>query len=185
MLAGTPITTTVTIVDDNYYGKLQFSAPSYNVNEEGGHITIPVVRLGGSSETLSVNYSTTDGSATAGTDYLPTNGAVVFNPGEMTKTIAVTVLGDMLNEATEFLGVVLGNPVNVTLGESQGIGVITDDDLFPTLSIADASVLEGNGGTNNILFTVTLNPVSGQRAFGGGRRRNSDSLSGIELHGCA
>src|SRR5262249_51618686 len=69
-----------------------------------------------SIQTISVNYATTDTTATGGSDFAPTNGLVVFNPGETTKTIAVTVLGDNINEATEFFGVVLTNPVNVTLG---------------------------------------------------------------------
>jgi len=57
--------------------------------------------------------------------------------------------------------VALSNPTNVTFGNVQGTGTIVDDDPLPTLSISDASVIEGNSGTTNMLFTVTVSPVSG------------------------
>jgi len=108
-----------------------------------------------SIQTISVNYTTTNITALAGSDFVPTNGLVVFSPGEITKSIAVTVLGDNLNERQSFW-VVLSNPANVTLGNSQGTGTILDNDPLPTLSVSDASVVEGNSGTTNMLFTVTL-----------------------------
>ena len=115
-----------------------------------------------SSQIITVGYVTTDITATAGSDYRLTNGSVIFNPGQTTKTIMVTVLGDNLSESTEFYGVVLTNLVNVTAGVSQGLGTITDDDPLPSLSISDGSISEGNSGTNNMQFTVTISPLSGQ-----------------------
>src|SRR6266481_5698903 len=94
--------------------------------------------------------------ATAGSDYVATNGTVAFAPGQTAKTVVVTVLGDNLSEATEFFGVALSNPTNVTLGNVQGTGTIVDEDPLPTLSISDASMIEGNSGTTKMLFTVTV-----------------------------
>jgi len=55
----------------------------------------------------------------------------------------------------------LTNPGNATISDAQGVGTITDDDGAPTLSINDATVTEGNTGTTNATFTVTLSSASG------------------------
>src|ERR1044071_9377129 len=133
-----------------------------------------------SSQTISVNYATTDITATGGSDYVATNGTVVFTPGQTAKTVVVTVLGDNLSEATEFFGVALSNPTNVTLGNVQGTGTIVDDDPLPTLSINDASVVEGNSGTTNMLFTVSVSPVSGQAITLNFATANGSALAGSD-----
>src|SRR5206468_10303570 len=133
-----------------------------------------------SSQTISVDYATADITATAGSDYVATNGTIVFTPGQTTRTVTVKVLGDNLSEATEFFGVALSNPVNVTLGNIQGSGSIADDDPLPSLSISDASVVEGNSGTTNMLFTVTLTPASGQQVSFNFATANGSALAGSD-----
>ena len=56
----------------------------------------------------------------------------------------------------------LSNPSNATLGDDLGLGTITDDDALPALSVGDVTVTEGNAGTVNAVFTVTLSPLSGR-----------------------
>ena len=98
VLANSPNGTRVTIIDDNYYGSLQFSALSYHVSENGGYITIPVIRTGGSSESLIVTYSTADGPLASSSGPLPNYVAVTntltFGPGEVCKTFNVSILDD-------------------------------------------------------------------------------------------
>jgi hypothetical protein len=74
----------------------------------------------------------------------------------------VTVNGDVLDEPDETFVVNLSNAVNATIGDAQGTGTITDDDGAPTLSINDVEVTEGNSGTVNAVFAVTLSPTSAQ-----------------------
>ena len=74
----------------------------------------------------------------------------------------------------------LSNPINVTLGNVQGTGTIVDDDPLPTLSISDASVIEGNSGTTNMLFTVTVSPVSGQMVSCNFATANGSALAGSD-----
>ena len=111
---------------------------------------------------MTVNYSTANGTATAGSDYIATSGTLTFNPGDTTKTITVLVNGDTLNEANETFFVNLSNPVNATIADAQGLGTILNDDALPSISINDVSLAEGNSGTTNAVFTVTLSPASGQ-----------------------
>jgi hypothetical protein len=112
------------------------------------------------STVVSVNYATANGTATAGTDYTaipPTT--LTFNPGETSKTITVAVNGDNQVELNEtfFLNLsnLQANGSNVTLADNQGQGTINNDDSA-SIAITDVTVTEGNSGTTNAVFTVTL-----------------------------
>ena len=99
---------------------------------------------------VSLAWTTADGTARAGQDYVAAAGTVGFAAGETSKTIRVAVQGDRLQEASESLSVALSAPVGATLGRAQATGTILDDDAapvtLPTLTVADAAVAEGNGG---------------------------------------
>jgi concanavalin A-like lectin/glucanase superfamily protein/lysyl oxidase/Calx-beta domain-containing protein len=116
-----------------------------------------------STQTVTVQYGTSNDSAAAGFDYSTASGTVTFAPGEVTKPVTVNVLGDTLSEASETYFLTLTNPTNAILGRAQGVGTITDNDPLPALSIADAApVTEGNSGTTSASFGVSLSPASGR-----------------------
>ncbi len=117
-----------------------------------------------SSQEISVRYHTTNGTATAGADFVATNGLLTFNPGTTTQFVTVRILGDVLSEANETFSVVLTLVTNATLLDGTGVGTITDDDQVPGISIDDLSLVEGNGGTRSAVFTVRLSAPSGQSA---------------------
>jgi probable HAF family extracellular repeat protein len=106
------------------------------------------------SETVTVAYATADAGATAGSDYQATSGTLTFAPGETSKTITVLVNGDRLAESDEMFVVNLSSPTNAVIADGQGFGTILDDE--PHISIADQTVTEGNVGSVNAMFTVTL-----------------------------
>jgi probable HAF family extracellular repeat protein len=110
---------------------------------------------------VTVQYATADGTATAGSDYLATNGTLTFAPGQTSKTITVQVIGDRLAEPNETFGVNLTSPTNATLAGGPGIGTILDDE--PRISISDVSKKEGRAGqTTSFTFTVTLSAAYDQ-----------------------
>lgn len=114
-----------------------------------------------SGNTITVDYATADGSATAAADYLSASGTVTFNPGEVSKQIVVQVAGDIVIEPNETYSVNLSSPTNATVaGSGFGLGTITDDDTR-SISIGNSTVTEGNTGTLNAVFTVTLSASSG------------------------
>ena len=115
-----------------------------------------------SSRTITVDYSTADGSATSPADYAAVAGALTFNPGQTTKTVTVNVNGDLLDEANETFTVNLSNPSNVTIVDGEGLGTITDNDPLPTVAVNDVTVSEGDGGTAAATFTLSLNIPSGR-----------------------
>ena len=96
-----------------------------------------------------------------GTDYTSlSTTTLTFNPGVTTQTVTVTVLGDLIDEENETLNLDLTNPTNATIADAQGVGTITDNDAAPSLSINDVTVTEGNSGTVDATFTVTLSAAS-------------------------
>ncbi|MBI3406979.1 MAG: DUF11 domain-containing protein [Planctomycetes bacterium] len=110
-----------------------------------------------SAQTVSVQFSTADGSATAAdNDYQPLSGTLTFNPGDTSKTITVLVNGDTIFESDETFTVNLSNPQNATINTGTGTGTISNDDAAPTLAINNVSQNEGNSGTTAFTFTVTL-----------------------------
>ncbi|MGH9557318.1 MAG: Calx-beta domain-containing protein [Terriglobales bacterium] len=120
----------------------------------------------GSSSDVTVDFATADGTsfpATAGVDYVSNSGTVNFAPPDTSKSITVTVNGDLLDENNETFFVNLTNASpGVTITNNQGVGTITDDDTEPNLSIGDITMAEGNSGTTNFTFTASLSPVSGR-----------------------
>ncbi|HYW73009.1 MAG TPA: Calx-beta domain-containing protein, partial [Pyrinomonadaceae bacterium] len=117
-----------------------------------------------SNQTVSVDYFTSDNTATAGADYQFVSGTATFNPGTTTRTVTVPIKGDTIAESTETFFVNLTNANNASIAKAQGTGTITDNDS-PTqsqLSIDDITTTEGDSGTTNAVFTVTLTPSSNQ-----------------------
>lgn len=144
---------------------LQFSASNYSVGEKGGSATITVTRTGGNAGAVSVQYSTLDGTATAGSDYTAASGTLNWADGDAaSKTFVIAVADDALNETNETINLTLTNPTGgATLGsQSSAALTIIDDDPMPTLSINDVSQTEGDSGTTNFNFTVSLSAPSGQ-----------------------
>jgi hypothetical protein len=109
-----------------------------------------------------VNYATANGTAGAGSDYIATSGTVIFAPGETTNTVTVLGIGDVRNEASEVFYLNLSAATNATIADSQGRITIEDSDPIPTLTVSDATIVEGASGTRQISFTLTLSEISGR-----------------------
>jgi hypothetical protein len=109
-------------------------------------------------DTVTVDYATANGSATAGTDYVATSGTLIFASGTTTQTITVPVLGDTVGEvAHESFFVNLTNGT-VPIGISFATGTIAENDGFATLpqvTIDDISVVEEES-SKLVFFTVAL-----------------------------
>jgi uncharacterized repeat protein (TIGR01451 family) len=148
-----------TIVNDD-------PAPSFAINDiivtegNGGtsSATMTVTLNGLTDLPAAVTYATADGTATAGSDYAATGPATLtFNPGVTTQTLQVPILGDTPDEADETVQVNLTSPSNATISDAQGLITIVDDDGAPSLTIDDVTIPEGDAGTSQVTFTVTLN----------------------------
>ena len=122
----------------------------------------PVSLSAPSAGPVSVNFATVAGSATAPADDATTSGTVTFAPGQTSKSVTVLVKGDLIDEAVETLSVVLSSPVGGVVSDGTAVGRITDNDPVPSLRINSVQTAEGDSGTKNLTFTVSLSRASGR-----------------------
>lgn len=128
-------------------------------NAGTGDAVFNVILSASSPQEIRVAYSTSDITATAGVDYVARSGLVVFSPGSVLQTVSITVNGDAVDETHETFAVDLNNPVDGVIADGRGIGTIHDDDL-PLITISDVALYEGDSGTVDAVFTVTLTTFS-------------------------
>ena len=123
-----------------------------SISEDVGTIDFVVSMTTASTGSITVDYSAAGGTATAGSDFVATSGTLTFAPGETSKVVSLTVVNDSELELAESLTVTLANPTGgATIGTASGAGNIIDDDVEPTLTVADVSVDESAG---TMTFTV-------------------------------
>ena len=133
-------------------------------SEGDGTIDFVVTLDPASDETVTVDYATSDDTATAGSDYTARSGTLTFNAGETSKTVSVSVLDDETDESDETLTLALSNAVNGEIKDTSATGTIEDDDTVevvantPTMSISGGSGKEGDD--NSIGFSVTLDEAA-------------------------
>jgi hypothetical protein len=149
-------------------GDIQFASPTYTVGESGATAHVSVTRANGTSGIVSAIFNTSDGTATAGSDYTAvTNYPVTYNDGEAgTKTIDIPISPDTIFEGDETVNLTLsattiGSEGSVTSDPLAAVLTITDDDVAPAISINDAFVSEPEAaGTSDATFTVSLSNAS-------------------------
>ncbi|MEB3175505.1 MAG: Calx-beta domain-containing protein, partial [Cyanobacteriota bacterium] len=137
-------------------------APSLSINNvsrnEGDNGTtqanFTVSLAAGSDQIITVDYSTADGTALAGSDYTAVSGSLTFNPGQLSQTITVPVTGDLLVEGNETFVVNLTNPVNATITQAQGTGSIQNDDFIDLVITAEAPSAAPANSVINVSWTV-------------------------------
>lgn len=115
-----------------------------------------------SERTVSFDWSTSDGTAVAGEDYEPSSGTIEFAPGNTNATVSVQIFGDTLYEASNTVFLVLSSPVNAHLTRDRVTGAALNDDPTPYMAISDATVVEGDEGQSNMVFTVGAVPAGGE-----------------------
>jgi hypothetical protein len=114
-----------------------------------------------------VFYSTANATASFTSDYVAASGLVVFAPGETAKSIAVTVNGDTLAEPDETFHVELSGASQAMIGDGEGVGTITNDDIPPSRVFASVLGLDSNDCSNTLTPCRTLNGALAQVATDG------------------
>ncbi|NPV89323.1 MAG: hypothetical protein HPY50_00925 [Firmicutes bacterium] len=140
---GNTLTFTVTFDATAQVGTLAFSSAAYSVAENGGSVTITVNRSGGSDGAVTVDYATSNGTATAGSDYTAASGTLSFADGETSKTFTVSITDDAVYEGGETVNLTLSNATGgADLGTSAAVLTITDNEVpapgAPTIQSAIA-----------------------------------------------
>ncbi|MEP7317953.1 MAG: Calx-beta domain-containing protein, partial [Panacibacter sp.] len=105
---------------------------------------------------VTVKYKTKNNTATAGSDYVAAESKVKFKPGQKSKKITISVLGDLMVEPNEDFYVILTNPVNAVLGTDTAVGKIKNDDASFSKS---AKPVTDKIVRNELQVTVFPNPA--------------------------
>ena len=160
---------------------LHVDSPSVAEGNTGtNNAAVPVWLEGPVAQTVALDFATTNGTATNGLDYLAVSGTVVLPPDTTTQYIQVPIIGDLIDEPNETVTLLLSNAVNAVLAQAQATLTIADDDPLPVVSIADTSLLEGNSGTTNAVFQVTLSNPSSSEVRITGTTSNGSATNGTD-----
>ena len=157
-------TATGTITDDDEPSLSIAASAAVTEGDSGSTDMVFTVNLApAAGQEVTVDYGVDASStATADTDFTDLSGTLTFAVGETSKTITVSVTGDAVDEPDETVVLKLSNASNAAIGTATATGTITDDDE-PSLSIAaSAAVTEGDSGSTDMVFTITLAPASDQ-----------------------
>jgi hypothetical protein len=123
------------------------------------YLSIPVFLTEASTSTVTVQYSTANGSAIAGQDYVAQSGILTFAPGVTQQNILIAIIGDTVVEGSESFTVALSDPSEgASILDGSATGTILNDDVATAvLSIAatNANKREGQAGSTAFTFTVT------------------------------
>jgi hypothetical protein len=150
-------------------GSLQFSGAEFSAPEDAGIVTITVTRSGGSFGAVTVNYSTTEVTASAGLDYAASPGTLTFADGELSKTFTVSIFDDADYEGDERIQLHLATPVGgAALGTMRDATlIIRENDVPPPagslqLSGAEYVFTEGDG-----VVSITVTRTGGSAGAAG------------------
>lgn len=110
---------------------VQFSVSTANATETANattHLDLQVTRTGDTSQAATVNYATSDVSASERSDYQATLGTLHFGANETLKTIPVFIVNDAFGEPAETFNIALSGPVGCTLGSTPSMVITINSD---------------------------------------------------------
>lgn len=150
-------------INDNEVGALQFSAPTYSVDETGSSIAISVTRTNGAAGAVSVNYATANGTATSGSDYTAASGTLNWTSGDSAnKSFNVSVTNDGAAESNETFTTTLSSPGGgATLGSPNPATVTIVDDDSPGIPQNLTTIPTGiaYGGNFSVDWTASTGSI--------------------------
>ena len=127
---------------------------------EGDAVAFTVSLSAAGSRQVTVQYATSGGTATSGTDFTAESGTLTFAANETSKTVSVATTDDSVDEDDETFTLTLSSPANATLGDATATGTINDnDESLPAVGVSDASAAEGDA----VAFTVSLSAASSRQ----------------------
>ncbi len=153
-LIGINDSATITILDDDSsQATIGFSQDSYDVDEGAGFANLTVTRSGGLGVQTTVNYSTSDGTALAGVNYVSSTGSITFNAGEVMKIITVPIIDDTAANTTLNFTVTLTAPNGGFVG-GRSVATVNIIDNDATTFRFNPSAYAIDEGSSNVTLTV-------------------------------
>ena len=154
--AVTAASVAVTILEDDMSA---LSVANAVASEGDGEMAFSVRLNLASSQTVTVEYVTAGGTATAGRDYETTTGTLTFSALATTQTIRVPIIDDDIDEAAETLTVMLINASNTTIKDGKATGIITDDDVRG-VTVTPTALTIREGGSARYAVVLDTEPTA-------------------------
>lgn len=151
-------------------GEVAFSSSTASVTE-GASVTLTVERTGGSDGAATVDFSTIDGTATAGTDFTAASGTLNWSDGDSSnKTITVNTIGNATVDGDKDFTVELTNASGASLGTPAQATVTVEDDDTAAPSVVSTNPSDGDTGVGlnvniNVTFSEAMNESATESAF--------------------
>ncbi|MDJ0663469.1 MAG: Calx-beta domain-containing protein [Acidimicrobiia bacterium] len=156
---GTHASHTVTITDASDTPSIAIN--DIAVDENDGTATFTVTRTGATTQTVTANWATSNGTATSPADYTADTGTISIGSGATTDTIVITLTNDQIAEGVETFDVDLSSPSNATISKATGTATITDDDTAGISVVeSDGSTAATEGGTDDFTVVLTSQPTA-------------------------
>ncbi len=167
-------------------GGTRTAAPAVSVADarteeaRGASLEFAVTLSRALSETVTVRYATSDGTARAGSDYRATSGTLTFRPGQTEKTVSVPVLDDEQDEGSETLTLTVRNlsPLQMSVADPTATGTIANTDRMPTAWIARFGSTVAEQVLDAVDARMRAGPAPGVEARLAGQRIGLGPLSG-------
>ena len=152
-------------------GPLALSVADARIDEAPGAVLAFEVTLNrAATGTVTVDYATADGTATAGADYTATSGKLTFDPGETAKTVNVTVLDDAHDDTEETLTLTLSNAAGARIRDGEATGTIVNSDAIPKAWLARFGRTVADHVVDAVAERLTGSPGGGSQVTLGGQR---------------
>jgi Ca2+-binding RTX toxin-like protein len=152
---GTTTAVTGTITSDDLLPSINLSANQTIVEgfTSPQNLGYTVTLSSASTQSITVQYATGNGTAIAGADYTSTSGTLTFNPGVTSQLINIPILNDVINEANETFTLTLSSSTNANLGTTKTVTTTITD----TLTAAATTTLSANVENLTLTGTTAIN----------------------------
>ena len=160
-------------------GPLALSVGDVRVDEGAQAVlAFPVTLNRAAAVTVTVDYATADGTATAGADYTATSDTLTFTPGETEKTVNVAVLDDTHADSEETLTLALSNATGARIRDAEATGTIVNSDPIPRAWLARFGRTVADHVVDAVTERLKGSPGGGLQVTLGGQRIPLDTSPG-------
>ena len=165
------------------YPTVTFSTSNFTANESDGTATVTVIRTGATAAASTVQYLTSDGSATAGVDYTAASGTLTFNAGDTSKTFTIPLINSAAPAGTRLVNLALFNPGTGSQTGSQSVATLTvTDNIAPQFAFGSPTY-SVNVNAGSITISVNRSANLAQTASVNFATSDGSAVAGVNYIG--
>lgn len=160
--------------------RLSVGNASINEGDSGSsNMTFQLTLSKEANSDVTVDFSTSNNSASAGTDYTALTGSEIFSPGQTSKSVTVLVYGDLEEENDETFSLNLTNISGADVGDATGVGTIIDDDTPPPPSPGSVPIHNSRPSSTAVAYLDMDGQTVRNTPWNSGKNRKGITVSGV------